>query len=302
MNIADIYQYKIVQRGERTYKELAAEYGITGEQLRSMVRTYAKKVANIPEALPRQFEAPLRIPLRDTLILADIHAPYQNAPYIKQACTLAQEMGVQQAIIAGDLCNFEGLSSHAKLEHTTDPMVDIEHARGILYYMRGLIPHIYITPGNHDAYWIKKRGGSFKELIHDHILLGRYDNQFTTSEIDYLYLGNDFVVGHLDSYSDIPGKNAAIIAERERRHVIVGHDHIRGYMSSRSGYVGFSLGCALLEDRFYYKVRRLDIYPEWNLGFMIIKNGVIHHFDDKGALDGTKFRTFDEWSKKYAEP
>lgn len=301
INIAEIYQYKVVQRGTKTYKELAAEYGMTGEALRSQVRSYAKRVADIPQALPRQFDPPLEIPLADTLILADIHAPYQNAPFIKQACLLAQDMGVQQAIIAGDLCNFDGLSTHSK-EVATDPMVDIEHARGILYYMRGLIPHIYITPGNHDAYWLKKKGGTFKELIHDHILLGKYENQFTTSEIDYLYLGDLFLVGHLDSYSEVPGKNAAIIAERERRHVIVGHDHLWGWEIANNGFAGISVGCSLLEDRFFYKVRRLNIFPSFQLGFMIIKDGKMIHFSDKGAYDSsdTTFKTIDQWRAKYA--
>lgn len=286
---------------KRSYADLAeSEFGdrSLAVTLRSTIRKYKKTSIKLPDPEPKQTPAPLTIPYANTLIIGDLHAPYQNSILLQKAIDLALSAGITQIDIAGDLHDFNSLSPLNKNEPTTPTDVDIRHSRQILTVLAQSFDKIYITPGNHDEYWVKKKGGTFQDLIYSEVLQGKYANQITVTNYDYLLRGDSWLIGHLSSYDEDAGKLAARISDLTDRNVAVGHDHIRGHKYGEKGYIGISIGAMLTPDRFWYKQRRLNTFPPFELGFILLIDEKPYHFSDTGntALNG-EFRDFEMWKR-----
>jgi len=276
----------IKQKTKQSYAELAEELlgdrGL-GTALRSRVRKYQNAVPTIPDADIDQ-TYPVLQARGNALVIADIHTPYQHTELLKMAIQVAREHDIAQIDIAGDLHNFSALSSVAKHEPQTAVETDIKHARRILKVLQYHFDAIHIMSGNHDEYYTKKRGGTFQDLIYNDVLLGQADHVHVTN-YDYIYRDDNWLIGHLSSYDEIPGLLAAKIASIHGRNVAVGHDHIAGMIKSHEGYYGISIGAMLQPELFYYKKRRLTTFPEFMLGFLLLIDGKpIHYRYEKGQL------------------
>lgn len=289
MKLAEIDTDELVhykEQSKKTFAQLAEELLGDAElapALRAKVRKWQNTPPSIPTAADDQTEPVLRA-LGSALVIADIHAPFQNTVILNRAIEHAKNIRLTQVDIVGDLHNFNGLSSHSKHEPTTDPMTDVRHARQILKTLCNTFDKIHITCGNHDEYWIKKRGGTFKELIYDTVLLGKYSDQVTVTNNDYMYR-NDWIVGHLSNYDPVPGLLAAKIADEQGANIAVGHDHIRGMQRSALGYYGISIGSMIDQNLIYYKKRRLNTYPNFQNGYLFIyDDNSYNHFDENGDI------------------
>lgn len=268
--------------------------------LRSVIRKYKK--LSLPEPEPK-LTAPLLITdYADALIISDLHAPYQNSQLLKQAIELALAAGITQIDIAGDLHNFNSLSSLSKGEPTTAVDIDLQHSRQILTVLAHYFEKIRLVSGNHDEYFIKKRGGTFQDLIYNEVLQGRYADQVIATDYDYLIRGDKWLIGHLSTYDETPGLIAAKISDRVERNVIVGHDHLFGFQYGEKGYVGVSTGAMLTPDRFWYKVRRLNTFPDFMLGFSMLIDDKLYMFNEtgNGPYNG-EHKPFVYWKQYFRE-
>jgi hypothetical protein len=221
---------------------------------------------------------------------------------LKQAIELAISAGIKEVDIAGDLHDFNSLSPMNKNEPTTPTDVDIRHSRQILTVLAHHFESVRVSPGNHDEYFMKKKGGTFQDLIYNEVLQGKLLNQVTATEYDYMLRGDNWLIGHLSSYDEEAGKLAARIADLMGRNTLVGHDHIFGYKVSEKGYIGASIGCMLTPDRFWYKVRRLNTFPPFGLGFALLIDDKLYMFDDtgNGPINGEK-RPLTYWSQHFKD-
>lgn len=282
-----------------TYAQLAEEHfgdKTLGEPLRLALRKYKRKIIPLPIPKEQPFDNVLKINTTDALIISDIHAPYQNTALMLEAFSLAKAADIAELDIAGDLHNFSALSTHSKNEFSTDPETDINHARGILTYAVQHFNMITLNPGNHDEYYLRKKSVTFEELIKTAVMQGKYTNQIRTTEYDYFFRGDNWLIGHLSEYSSIGGEVAANLSDKYNRNVLVGHDHIRGHKMGIHGNIGASIGCMLIPDRFWYKQRRLNLFPPFQPGFALIKDNQLYLFDETGntRYNGNK-KNFDWW-------
>ncbi len=285
----------------QSYADLAeSEFGdrSLAVTLRSTMRKY--KRGSLPAPEPRSMSPLIQTRNTDALIIADLHAPYQNNHLLQQAIDLALAAGIREIDIAGDTHDFNGLSPLSRGEPTTAPETDIQHSRQILITLTHHFERIHMVSGNHDEYWIKKRGGTFQDLIYNEVLQGKHREQVIVSDYDYLLRGDEWVIGHLSSYDERPGYLAAKIADMMNRNVIVGHDHLFGFHHSAKGYIGVSTGAMLTPDRFWYKVRRLNIFPAFSLGFSLIINNKLYMFNETGNGDyNGAHNDFGYWKKRF---
>lgn len=233
----------------------------------------------ILDPIGKLFDDPLYVDEQATLIITDTHCPYQNKELLLKAFDIAQKQKVKQLIHGGDLIDAAALNSQAKGEITTPIETDIAHARSVLYYARKFFSKIILLPGNHDGYYIKKKSVSFKQMIHDVVLEGKYPDQFQTTEYDYVYYDEFAVIGHPSNYDMTPGKLAAELAQKYNAHALVGHDHIHGALQADNGKWGISIGGMFVPNSFWYKARSYSIFPHSQLGFAIIKDKKIYHYD-----------------------
>lgn len=270
--------------------------------LRSTIRKHLKNNVHLPDPEPKLVAPLLTTPYADALVIGDLHAPYQNSTLLQDAIDLAMAVNITQIDIAGDLHDFNSLSPLSKGEPTTTPETDINHSRQILTVLAHYFDKIRIVSGNHDEYWVKKRGGSFQDLIYNEVLQGKLSDQVMATDYDYLLRGDHWVIGHLSSYDEEAGKLAARISDLVEKNVAVGHDHLRGHRYGERGYIGISIGAMLTPDRFWYKQRRLNTFPPFELGFLLIIDGHPYHFSDTGntVLNG-KPRDFKYWRQYFKE-
>ncbi len=292
---------KLKQR--QSYADLAeSEFGdrSLAVTLRSTLRKYKKAGIGLPEPEPRLIPPPLSLPYEDALVIGDLHAPYQNSTLLQKAIEVAKSAGIKHVDIAGDLHDFNSLSPLNKNEPTTPTETDIRHSRQILTVLANNFELVRVAPGNHDEYWMKKKGGTFQDLIYNEVLLGQLSNQIVATNYDYLLRGDEWLIGHLSSYDEEAGKLAAKIADLMDRNTLVGHDHLFGYKVSQKGYIGASIGAMLTPDRFWYKARRLNTFPPFGLGFALLIKNKLYMFNEagNGPLNG-EFKDFDTWIRKF---
>lgn len=234
----------------------------------------------ILDPVGKLFDDPLYLDKNPALVISDTHCPYQNKELLIKAFELAKKQRIKTLIHAGDLIDAAALNSQAKGENTTTIETDIEHARSILYYARLFFNTIVLIPGNHDGYYIKKKSVSFKQMIYDVILDGKYADTFITTEYDYIFYNGFAVIGHPSNYDMTPGKLAADLSDKYNLHALVGHDHIHGAMKGEKGKWGISIGGMFMPNSFWYKSRSYSVFPHSQLGFVIIKDDIIYHYND----------------------
>lgn len=269
-----------------SYAELAEqEYGdrSLGTSLRSAMRTYKRNhnVYTINDPIAKLFGDALTVAKTPTLIVGDTHAPYQNKKLLMEAFKIAKERNVDQFIHAGDLIDGASYNTQAKSEVVPPIETERDHARSILYTAQSYFDINVILPGNHDAYYFKKEKITFEQFIRDYILDGRFGNKFTVTDYDYVYYGDFAIVGHLtNGYDMIAGKVASNLAVKYSRHAFVAHDHLSGALQAENGKWGISIGAMFVPGSFAYKARSYNTFPHTQLGFVIIADGKISHFDE----------------------
>ena len=288
MELSDeLIEVLLTQRESKrtSYADLAEEHlgdRSLGTALRSTMRGYKKRnnIHTMLEPIGKLFGDALTLPADPILIISDTHAPYQNKQLLMNAFNIARERCVKTLVHAGDLIDGAAYNSQAKNEPVPPIETEIEHARSILYTATNYFDKIYILPGNHDAYYFKKEKLTFDEFIHAVILDGEYASVVTTTDHDYLFYSDYAIIGHLtNGYDMIAGKIAAQLALKYRRHALVGHDHLFGMIQAENGKYGISIGASFIPGSFAYKAKSYNTFPHTMLGFAIIQDNRIHHFD-----------------------
>jgi len=239
-----------------------------------------RRKLEILEPIGKLFDDPLYLDKTPALIISDTHAPYQNKQLLMNAFELAKKYKLKTLIHAGDLIDAASLNSQAKGETTTAIETDVEHARSLLYYAKTFFTRIILMPGNHDGYYLKKKSVSFKQFIYDIVLLGKYADTFITTEYDYVFYNGFAIIGHPSNYDMTPGKLAADLSDKYNLHALVGHDHLYGAMKGKNNKWGISIGGMFMPNSFWYKSRSYSVFPHSQLGFVIIKDDIIYHYND----------------------
>jgi predicted phosphodiesterase len=239
-----------------------------------------KNTYTILDPIDKLFGDALVLPEEPTLVISDTHAPYQNKKLLLAAFQLAKERNVKTLIHAGDIIDGGEYNIQAKHELVPPIQTEIEHARSILYTAQSIFNTTILLPGNHDQHYTKKEKISFHDFIYTVLLDGKFSNKFISTDYDYVYYGGFAIIGHLtNGYDMIAGKIAANLALKYRRHALVGHDHIMGALQAENGFWGISIGAMFMPGSFAYKAKAYNTFPHSQLGFVIIADGRISHFD-----------------------
>lgn len=234
----------------------------------------------ILDPIDKLFGDVLTLSNKATLIITDTHCPYQNKELLVSAFEIAKSRNIKRLVHAGDLIDAAAYNTQSKHEIVPPIELEIEHARSILYTATNYFTEIVIMPGNHDAHFFKKEKLTFKEFIHAVILNNLYTNKVTVTDYDYVYYTDLAIIGHLSSgYDMVGGKIAAQLALKYNRHSLVGHDHLSGMVLAENGKMGISIGAMFMPGMFAYKTKSYNLFPNSQLGFVIIQNSKIHHFD-----------------------
>ena len=110
----------------------------------------------MPESYAETFE-PYEISQSRTLIISDLHIPYQDNDSIQKAINYGKEKKVNCILINGDVLDFAGISRHEKDWRQRQVHQEFEAARIFLSSLREHFPKakIVFKLGNHDERWEK---------------------------------------------------------------------------------------------------------------------------------------------------
>lgn len=297
---------------EKSYSQIAEALGdrwntvLSDEQVRSALRRHKRRGEYaqarmlpriIPPPIERPFDGPLYVRSQHALIMTDLHVPYHNAGFLDRALHTGRMFNCEDVFILGDLFNNDSVSRHPRNTPMTSLRDDMEAAANVLLSIASVdnVKRIIINSGNHDEWLARSADAQFdlRSFIYGALGGRELDCELLVTERDYVYVNDDWVFGHLSSYSKRPGEAARKIAEKYNKNVAVGHDHIQGFTTTSDGkYLAASIGCMVQADQegtsFWYKERRLNAFPETVNGFMVLDRGLPYLFNVNGlsALNG----------------
>ncbi len=268
-----------------TYRQLARELlsdPTREKELRVATDAYAKRLEFLipltDDTMPAEYEFhipdPLMLDYQPTLLFADPHAPFTDVHTLRMAIDLAKARSIQRCIIAGDVFDANSLSVNKKAwEPVTNIRDDLIFGYQLLRFLTKQFKEVIVLTGNHDEWLMNAYGINAKQLFN---IPGVVATQYP-----FLFFEN-YVIGHLDQYSQQPGELAAKIAAKYQAHTFVGHDHMAGIVEG--SYNGVSIGSMLMADKIYYKSASFNSLPDWSNGFVVFdKQGYANCYKQQGT-------------------
>jgi len=212
---------------------------------------------------------------RKTLVLSDIHFPFENTNALHRAMELGVKEKVEQIILLGDIIDFHSISRFKKDPQSRNLKKELQRTRQFFFRLRHLFPKakIVFMAGNHElrltAYlWDKAEEFSdLEELTLASLLhFKKYDiinNVKDTLKIgDLTLLHGHTLKGTLSTYPSRTGYIAA------KTSILFGHCHRASFYETRDvnnkTYKSYSLGCLCQLSADY------SIHNEWTAGCALV--------------------------------
>lgn len=228
----------------------------------------------------------LCVPFEDALVLGDLHAPYHNDTMLRRAIYVTQihYPEVKSIIIGGDIFDFAAISSHPHTSAELNVSATLAHGAEVLRSILRYFDHCYICNGNHDERLSKKLDNVWGMDLLLNAAFGKdwpaCDVQVTN--LDYMHVGKNWLVGHPSNYSGQGGKTPSELAEIHQKNVICFHNHHVGMTQSKSGrFMGIDSGHMTQPALHYYRQRRLSKFTAWSAGFTILRRGFPYLFTEQ---------------------
>lgn len=242
-------------------------------------------IVGIPEPVQAFQEPCMTLAASSFLVLADIHAPYQNKVMLERAMHITQKRfpHVRDCVVAGDLFNFERISRFGESGPSNNTGVDIRSGGAIL---RALLDafNVWVFPGNHDMRLAKRLGSEydFSFVVNGAVGGGVRKHELYVSNLSYMRAGaGSWLVLHPTSYSKLGGKTPAEIAELEQCNVVGSHNHVQGMMLTPSGkFIGVDPGHLTDPELHWYHHQNITKHARWSSGFVVVSKGYPYLFGD----------------------
>jgi hypothetical protein len=240
----------------------------------------------IPESEKRTDTAPLHLDGDSALVIGDTHIPYHNETLFWQAIKLVQKRfpKVRRLVIIGDWWDNGAFSPHGHAGHEADPNAMLRLGGNIIRAVGPFFDEIVFTNGNHDEWFANRLDANWDLELLINAAMGRDwpSCKITVTNLDYVYLGSQWILGHPKNYSGRGGQTPSDLADIWGRSIVTGHNHIVGLQPSKSGeFLGIDAGHCTRPESHFYQARRLGKYTKWQAGFVVIEDAYPHLFTQK---------------------
>lgn len=290
--ILELAKNVVEESPEITKKDLAKTLGIPRTTLSDAMERewYVTEVEDILDVNLLEYQYKdnyIRIE-GDAIIIGDVEVPYQNDSLLRKAVKIGNIFGIEQLIVNGDFLSLDSVSKWKKDGEQTITSLEDELSEGkrVLKYLSKQFNKMYFVRGNHEDRLIRKTDGNMNMRVIISMIAPDTVEAKTTS-FKHLELNNDFIVGHPDNYSKIPGRTGNRLVRKYNKSVILGHQHHMSRTWDESGQYEIIDGghCTLPQSRFY-KTASFTTHPDWISGFVLAKQGAgnktyIHLFPEK---------------------
>lgn len=186
------------------------------------------------------------------LVVGDPHEPVCRAGYLEFCKEISQEYGCTKTVIIGDICDWHGISFHAR--HPQAPGVMDEYhltLKGIQKWYKAF-PNATITIGNHDERVFKLA----ESVDIPAYFLRNYNEIWRTPRWKWVY---DTVIDNIYFFhgAGFSGMNPSFNAAKQMgMSVIMGHAHsvagIKWLVSPQKRWFGMDVGCGIDDKRYAF--------------------------------------------------
>lgn len=266
-------------------KEIAALLGVmAGRELSESAARQKRKnlklgksLAGVPLVMPStapKYDAPPRVG-GDALVLADLHVPYHDGPWLNRCVDLALHWRVPNLVLAGDILDLSALKSFAPFfraeegEEVPDLESEFEDAGRIFDSFAAFERTLYIS-GGHELRLLR--------TLDRPLAVARFAKLFTDlpqlemSAYHKCEIGGGWHVSHPKNMSVIPARVPFFLIRKVRKNVAIGHDHVWGMVQDESGKnVAVSIGVCCDPKRLDYVALQNSTRPAVCQGALIIK-------------------------------
>jgi len=223
----------------------------------------------------------LTLPMDNYMISCDYHSPWVNTIFLNLYLAIAERFKITKNIIIGDLFEYHFIMQHyTEGERSLD--TEIEQTAPVIKAL-DYFDINYLLQGNHE----RRIGIQTNSLIQAKHLFGLFGaeiwaKKFKYSVYDKLNIGDEWMVVHPMSYSQISPRAAVRLVEKYHRNVINSHGHLVGSTYDRSGkFQAIDLGNMIDKSKVDYINLRTTTHPMWKNGFGMLRNGHFYHFKEE---------------------
>jgi len=223
----------------------------------------------------------LKVRVKEVLVCSDIHVPAESKLWLNRLLAYRKKHKISHIIIAGDFWNHDSVSRWELKDPFLNLRKELERGKEVLKQLTKEA-HVYLICGNHDIRMPRalNHALSFVEwmkMIHTFNL--------TVTDNDFLMLlsgTRNFRICHPHkAYSRVKGKQVSAHAHDLQCDAMMGHQHYLSVMTNSTGkYVCVDLGCMCDPKAFMYKQASTTRHPEWENGFIHVKEGKIKLISD----------------------
>lgn len=230
----------------------------------------------LPESYAETFE-PYIISQSKTLIISDLHFPYQDNKAITAALKYGLKEQVNCVLINGDLLDFAGISRHERDWRQRTVFEEFEAVRKFLKTLRDKFPNakIVFKEGNHDERWTKWLYVKAPELFDDPEYKLEVRLRLGELKIDIVKDRRPIKIGKLTVLHghEMAGTSGGVNPARSTftktlESVLIGHFHKSSSHSETSMWgdlkVTESIGCLCGMNPQFMRINK------WNNGFAIV--------------------------------
>ena len=177
--------------------------------------------------------------------------------------------------IAGDYWNYDAISRWELKDKNLGLAEELKVGKELL---QRLTKHffVYMVCGNHDVRMprILRFAISYSDWV-----ATIHAKKVIVTDFDYMFLvsgGEKFRLCHPDLYSVIKNKSVSLLSQDLQEHIVMGHQHYISFATNKTGkYMAIDCGCMCDTKAFVYKKSQTTRCPEWENGFIHIKNGKV---------------------------
>jgi len=246
---------------------------ITKQSKRIFLGDFDKIAKEIDRMVPK-LSQPLRL-TGDFVITSDWHIPTINLDWFEIMIKKAKEYNVRNLLVAGDLINYDALSTYweEKPDQRTPKLSEeLQLAISLLDKVDKWFKKVVILTGNHERkriYRVLNQGIDASFILK---ILDRFKNpNYLISSQSFCYL-DDIRITHPKSFRQTKLSVANVLSAKFNCPVLQAHGHAFSLGYSLSGYLIGDTGCLADWERIQYMWEGDTTHPLWNNGFFIYKD------------------------------
>lgn len=285
------FLYNVWKRTGKTKREVGEMFGLTYGQCAGLIWRHQQAEKGKRQASVKLFSVNIGAPARlggDWLIVGDVHCPTTDYEMAALVGMVAEQRGLSQLLIAGDLLNQDVFSVHPRSGEPVPWQHEKAAARSLLLEWMDQFERIVWLAGNHERRLSRSTWGALEMVDLRDMIIGHQSN-VEVSRYSYCLIdtpNGTWRVTHPRNYSRIPLRTANALAMKYGQHVLSFHEHHLGLAWADNGRNLIANGGGLFDwRRLEYVMLDDSTSPVMNKGFSVLEGGHLTVFGESPYTD-----------------